>query len=177
MLIKASEVKELYSQFNDIEESVIKRKLQVIESAIRNHTNNKFQHNVFRIQTNVVNGKINWNTSYLEVDDTIEICNGINKGIYTIKSISENGIEVDGTLYDFPMQLITKIEYPIDIIDGAIDLLNYSLLQNGKQKSGIASETISRHSVSYVQRTKDNTIKGFPIELFDFCEDYMCLRT
>lgn len=180
MLISTSELKTQYDKFKNIDDKTLKRKLSVIESVIRSHTNNKFQNTLFRIQTNIVGGKINWNTSYLNVGDTIEISDGPNKGLYTIKSIPSNsedyGIETEEPLYDYPMQLITKIEYPIEIIEGAIDVLDWEVLQKGKNKAGIASESISRHNVSYVQRTGDNTIKGYPIELFNFCEDYMKAR-
>ncbi len=177
MLIKASEVKSLYQKFKDIDEKLLTRKLSVIETAIREHTHNKFQNTFFRLQTNVINGKINWNTDYLKVDDTIEISDGPNKGLYTITSIADGFIEVDKPLFDYPMQLITKIEYPLDIIEGAIDILDWELLQKGKEKTGVASETISRHSKTYNQRTKENTIKGYPVELFNFCEDYECMRS
>ena len=180
MLIKAEKLKDIYPKFEDIDDELLERRLSVIESAIRKYTNNNFQNRLFRIQTNVVNKKINWNTSYLKVDDTIEISDGPNKGLYTIKSIpsksEDYGIETNEPLYDYPMQLITKIEYPLEVIEGAIDILDWELLQKGKEKSGVASETISRHSVSYVQRTNDNTISGYPIELFNFCNEYKKAR-
>lgn len=175
MLIKADDLKEKYPKFENIDDDLLTRKLSVIESAIRNHTNNNFQNRLFRIQTNVVGGKINWKTDYLKVGDTIQISDGINKGLYTIKSVSDT-IETEEPLYDYPMQLITKIEYPIDVIDGAIDLLDWELLKEGKEKTGVASESISRHNVSYVQRTNDNTINGYPIELFNFCNNYKKAR-
>ena len=175
MLITADKLKEVYPKFDDIDDELLERKLSVIESAIRKYTNNNFQNRTFRIQTNVVDGKINWNTDYLKVDDTSEISDGINKGLYTIASVGET-IETLEPLYDYPMQLITKIEYPIDVIEGAIDLLDWELIKQGKENSNIASESISRHNVSYVQRTKDNTISGYPIELFNFCEEYKKAR-
>lgn len=175
MLIKADDLKEKYPKFENIDDDLLTRKLSVIESAIRNHTNNNFQNRLFRIQTNVVGGKINWKTDYLKVGDTIQVSDGINKGLYTIKSVSDT-IETEEPLYDYPMQLITKIEYPIDVIDGAIDLLDWELLKEGKEKTGVASESISRHNVSYVQRTNDNTINGYPIELFNFCNNYKKAR-
>lgn len=175
MLIKVSELKTLYPSFKDIEDKLLERKLSVIESAIRKHTNNNFQNRLVRIETDVTNGKINWNTTYLKVDDTIEISDGINKGLYTVKSVGES-IETAEPLHNYFTQLITKVEYPIEVVEGAISLLDWELLQKGKEKTGIASETISRHSVSYVQRTNDNTISGYPSELFNFCKDYMKAR-
>lgn len=175
MLISVGDLKSLYPKFEDIDDELLERKLAVIESAIRKHTNNNFQNRLVRIETDVTNGKINWNTNYLKADDTIEISDGVNKGLYTVVGLT-NGIKTFEPLIDYPKQLITKIEYPIEVIEGAISLLDWELLQKGKEKTGIASETISRHSVSYVQRTNDNTISGYPSELFNFCNDYMKAR-
>ena len=176
MLIKVLELRELYPKFDDIGDKLLARKLASVETSIRKHTNCKFQNRLIRTTTNIVDGKINWNTPFLKVDDTIEISDGVNKGLYTVKTVGET-IETNEPLYDYPKQLITKIEYPMDVIEGAIDLLDWELLKKGKEKTGIASETISRHAVSYVQRTSDNTIDGYPSELFDFCEKYMNMRT
>ena len=111
------------------------------------------------------------------VDFFTIILGEIPKGLYTISEIIENTTKTTENIYDCQDNLITKIEYPADIIEGAIGLLNWELLQGGKEKSGVASETISRHSVSYVQRTGDNMISGYPVELFNFCDDYMVIRT
>lgn len=175
MLITTDKLKEIYPKFNDIDEELLERKLSVIESAIRKHTNNNFQNRVIRFFAKVENGVIQGKNPYLNAGDTIEISSGINKGLYTIKTISET-IETNEPLQDYPDNLITKIEYPIDVIEGAIDLLDWELIQKGKENTGVASESISRHNVSYVQRTNDNTIKGYPIELFNFCNDYMKAR-
>lgn len=175
MLITAYELKENYKQFDGISDGLIFRKLAVIESAIRKHTNNNFQNRNIRIEADVKNGVIQGSSPYLKVGDTIEISNGINKGLYTVSTVSET-ITTDTELFDSEKNLITKIEYPLEVIEGAIDILDWELVQKGKEKSGIASETISRHSVSYVQRTGDNTINGYPIELFNFCKEYMKAR-
>lgn len=175
MLISVEKLQGQYSKFKNIDGTLLTRKLSAIESAIRKHTNNNFQNRLVRFNGAIVDGKILWETGYLKVGDTIQISDGINKGLYTIKSVSDT-IETNEVLYDYPTQLITKIEYPIDVIEGAIDLLDWELIQKGKENTGVASETISRHSVNYVQRTNDNTINGYPIELFNFCDDYMKAR-
>ena len=175
MLITAYELKQNYDQFNDIDEGLIFRKLAVIESAIRKHTNNNFQNRNIRFTADIKNGVIQGSSPYLKTGDTIEISNGINKGLYTVSTVSGT-ITIDTELFDSEDNLITKIEYPLEVIEGAIDLLDWELVQKGKEKSGIASETISRHSVSYVQRTGDNTINGYPVELFNFCKEYKKAR-
>ena len=175
MLISAGDLKSKYKKFVNIEDDVLTSKLSVIESAIRKYTNNNFQNRLIRFSASVENGVIKGTSPYLKPLDTIEISHGVNKGLYTVINL-DNGVKTIEPLYDYPVQLITKIEYPVDVVEGAIDLLDWELIQKGKEKSGVASETISRHSVSYVQRTGDNTINGYPIELFNFCNEYMKAR-
>lgn len=175
MLISAGDLKSRYTKFVDIDDDMITRKLSVIENTIRKHTNNNFQNRLIRFNASVEGGVIKGTSPYLKSLDTIEISDGVNKGLYTIISL-ENGVKTIEPLYDYPNQLITKIEYPIDVIEGAIDLLDWELIKQGKENSNIASESISRHNVSYVQRTKDNTINGYPIELFNFCDNYKKAR-
>lgn len=175
MLISAGDLKSRYKKFEGIEEDLITRKLSVIESAIRKHTNNNFQNRLIRFNASVENGIIKGSSPYLKSLDTIEISDGVNKGLYTVIGL-EDGVKTIEPLYDYPTQLITKIEYPIEVIEGAIDLLDWELLKEGKELTGVASESISRHNVSYVQRTNDNTINGYPIELFNFCNEYKKAR-
>jgi hypothetical protein len=40
----------------------------------------------------------------------------------------------------------------------------------------VASETISRHSVTYVDQTGDNTIMGYPVALMGFLKPYRKAR-
>ena len=175
MLISAGDLKSRYIKFVDIDDDLITRKLSVIEHAIRKYTNNNFQNRLVRFSASVEGGVIKGTSPYLKSLDTIEISDGVNKGLYTVISI-DNGTKTIETLYDYPEQLITKIEYPIDVIEGAIDLLDWELIKQGKENTDVASESISRHNVSYIQRTNDNSISGYPIELFNFCENYKKAR-
>lgn len=45
-----------------------------------------------------------------------------------------------------------------------------------RDKVGIKSETISRHSVTYFDMDKDNSLKGYPAALMGFLEDYIKAR-
>lgn len=175
MLISAGDLKDRYPKFEDIDDDLITRRLGVIESIIRKHTNNNFQNRLVRFNASVEKGVIKGTSPHLKQLDTIEISDGINKGLYTVIGLS-NEVKTIEPLYDYPNQLITKIEYPIDVIEGAIDLLDWELLKQGKELTGVASESISRHNVSYVQRTNDNTVNGYPIELFNFCNEYKKAR-
>lgn len=175
MLISAGDLKDKYTKFEDIDDDLITAKLSVIESAIRKYTNNNFQNRLIRFKASVEGGIIKGTSPYLKQLDTIEISDGVNKGLYTVINVADE-IKTIEPLYDYPEQLITKIKYPIEVIEGAIDLLDWELIKEGKELTGVASESISRHNVSYIQRTNDNTINGYPIELFNFCENYKRAR-
>lgn len=173
MLITTKELKSM-SDFKDVDEKILERKMKAIEIAIREHTHNNFQNKQIRFITFSLNNKLNGSSPYLKVGDTIEITESINQGLYTIKEINDGSITFNEDIYDSEHNLITKIEYPADIIEGAIGLLKWNL--ENADKVGIASETLSRHSVSYKTLDGNNTIKGYPAELFGFCNTYMKAR-
>ena len=62
-------------------------------------------------------------------------------------------------------------EYPMDIKLGAVNMLKWEL--TSRDKVGVASESISRHSVSYFDMTGDNSIMGYPKALMGFLKPYM----
>lgn len=66
-------------------------------------------------------------------------------------------------------------EWPMDIKMGCVKLIKYDM-SRAAQKDGIASETISRHAVSYESRTAENTAMGYPIALTGFLRPYMRAR-
>lgn len=66
------------------------------------------------------------------------------------------------------------IVYPADIKMGVITLLKWEL--DNREKAGIASESLSRHSVTYADQTKENTSMGYPVALIGFLKPYMRAR-
>ena len=77
-------------------------------------------------------------------------------------------------LFDCKRVMITKVVYPEDVQEGAINMLNWDLgLRN---KVGIKSETISRHSITYFDMDTNNSLKGYPVSLLGFLDDYMNAR-
>ena len=76
---------------------------------------------------------------------------------------------------DFKRHLTVEGEYPMDVKLGAVKLLKWDL--NGhSEKLGVASETISRHSVTYVDQTGENTMMGYPAALMGFLRPYKRAR-
>lgn len=172
MLISIKELKEM-KEFQSIDEKTLERKIKTIETKIRKVTNNNFQNRLKRIVASSGGNVLNETSPYFKVGDTIEISESINNGLYTIKAIENGKISFEEDIFDSEHNLCTKIEYPLDIIDGALELLDYDVNPNStKKKVGISSETISRHSVTYKNMDKNNMIEGYPAELFSFCSKY-----
>ena len=65
--------------------------------------------------------------------------------------------------------------YPPDVRLGAIGLIKWEL-NDRREKAGIASETISRHSVSYSSDTESAAGNGYPASLLGFLKPYMRAR-
>ena len=64
--------------------------------------------------------------------------------------------------------------YPMDVKMGVINLMKWEL--NNRDKVGVASESISRHSVTYFDLTGDNSTMGYPKALTGFLKPYMKAR-
>lgn len=65
------------------------------------------------------------------------------------------------------------IVYPADVKMGVVNLLKWEL--TSREKTGVASETISRHSVTYRDDTS-TSINGYPASLMGFLKPYMKAR-
>lgn len=178
MLISAKDLKEYDDRFKDFNDNKLEKKLKSIENSIREHTNNNFQNRKIRFIASSSNQELKGHSLYLKVGDTVEISESINNGLYTIKSLEYGKITFNEDIYDSKHNLCTKIEYPPDIVDGAIELLDWKLNKSDKVGISSESETISRHSTTtnYKNLNKDNTIDGYPIELFGFCNPYIKAR-
>lgn len=64
--------------------------------------------------------------------------------------------------------------YPMDVKMGVINLMRWEL--NNRDKVGVASESISRHSVTYFDMSGDNSTMGYPKALTGFLKPYMKAR-
>lgn len=65
-------------------------------------------------------------------------------------------------------------EYPMDVKMGVVGMMKWEL--NNRDKVGVASETISRHSVTYFDMTGDNSAMGYPRSLLGFLRPYRRAR-
>lgn len=169
MLITAEEVKEM-ERFKSYSIEDITRKLKKIEYAIRSYTHNYFVSKI-RFKAEIKNNIILFNTDYIKANDTVIISNYfIDDYIYNVKEITDEGIVLDEEIEDSQQNSIIKVFYPFDVIEGALDVLEWDFKM--RNKVGIKSETISRHSVTYYDNDSNNTVNGYPTSLFSFLKPY-----
>ena len=176
MIITVEEIKEM-PEFKDMPEATIKRKLTAIEELVRAYTNNNFQNRAKRIRASSSETKLHGICEYFKEGDTVQISeSAVNNGLYVIKAIDkESGTTgLDKKLFESRHNLVTKIEYPTAVVDGTVNLMIWeSTMRN---KVGIASETLSRHSVTYFSQDSDNQLMGYPITLLGFLKPYIKAR-
>lgn len=173
MIISVNEAKEQMN-LEGWTDAKIERKLTAIEAAIRNYCNNPFQNRNIRCHTSIDGGELFCVHPAMKAGDTIQISESLfNNGLYVLKQ-EGNVFTLDAELTDEECVLLTKVEYPADIIDTAFDILEWE--SSMRDKIGIASETISRHSVTYVSSDASNTVEGYPIALFGKCKKYRKAR-
>lgn len=169
----------------ELEDFELEAKLQALELSIRKRTNNNFQNTGIRFSCPIMATKLFLSTPFLKVGDTIQISQSIySNGIFVIKSIEDGMIELDKPLLDESTVLVTKVEYPMDVVMGAVNILKWQL-KNEAANSGdtskkeIQSETLSRHSVTYVTDSTETDLDeefGVPKKHIAFLKGYKKAR-
>lgn len=173
MIITVEKIKAM-PEFSEMTEEAITRKLTAIEELIRAYTKNNFQNRAKRIYAPSIESKLQGFCEYFEKGDTVQISESeANDGLYVIKQIDKENstITLDKDLYETGHNLVTKIEYPTAVIDGTINLMLWEV--NMRDKVGVASETLSRHSVTYFSQDAGNQLMGYPVTLLGFLKPYM----
>lgn len=163
-------------EFTGSAESVVLMKTKAIEAAIQAYTNNRFQVREVRFFAESKDGVLLGGNSFLSAGDTVEISDsGINDGLYTVVNATATTTVLDRPIFDDPYNVVTLVRYPEDVQVGALNLLAWD--ESNRQKVGISSETLSRHSVSYFDQSAANTMLGYPIALLGFLKPYRKART
>ena len=173
MIMTVDELKK-HIQTNE-NDSTLEMKLQALELLIRRYTNNKFQQKNIRFSASAKNGKLKLSTDMLYVGDTIEISQSkYNNGVFVIRSKEGENINLSDILIGEDELLVTKIKYPYDVQMGVVNMMKWEL--ENRDKVGVQSETISRHSVTYFNMDGDNSTMGFPKSLMGFLTPYKKAR-
>ena len=175
MIISIDEAKQLID-FNGWTDEKIARKLKAIEQTIRAYTNNNFQKRAYRKTADIVGGLFYANEPLLfNVGDTVQISESeLNEGLFTVASVSDDTFTVEEDIVDEVDILVTKVEYPADVVECALNLLEWEI--NNRAKVGIQSETLSRHSVTYFNMDGANQVMGFPASLLGCLKAYKKAR-
>lgn len=174
MIIAVDELMKL-PEFAGQSEQVIADKLKAVELGIRAYTNNNFQNRYVRFHAESLGNRLFGSSDFLRVGDTVQISQScVNDGLYTITELLDGAIRIDADLYKYPDNLVTKVEYPANIRVGVVDLMKWEIAN--RQKVGIKSETLSRHSVSYFDQDVNNQVMGYPVALLGFLKPYMKAR-
>lgn len=168
----------------DMAEPLIEAKLQSLELLIRKYTNNNFQNRLYRRTADIIGGSFYVTAVPFKTGDTIQVSttqlsNGLkvpclNEGLFTIDKVDNNSFSVKEDVMDESNVLCTKIVYPMDVKMGVVNLMKWDM--NNRDKVGIQSETISRHSVTYFNMDGDNSTIGFPKSLIGFLKPYIKAR-
>lgn len=160
----------------DETDDVLEEKLRAMELLIRAYTNNNFQQRAARREADVVGGFLYMEALQpFDVGDTLQISDSeLNDGLYTVTEADDATVTLKEKTYDERDVLVTRVIYPADIKMGVVNMMKWEL--NNREKVGISSETISRHSVSYFDMSGDNSIAGFPKALLGFLKPYMKAR-
>lgn len=163
MIISVTDLRSRISCGNTTDEQITV-KLEAIEAVIRKYTNNNFQVRGIRFSGQSSGMRVCGEPQYFNIGDTVQISGSeVNDGLYQITEVGSDFIEVDKPLLTAENNLVTKVKYPPDVIDCAIDL--YKWKQNMGDKVGIKSETISRHSVTY--EDSGNLFMGYPVGILN----------
>lgn len=177
MIVKVETLTSM-SEFRGVDSNTLERKLNSVEQLIRAYTNNNFQNRAVRFEARSEGSKLiaaETVPPFLKEGDTVEISQStVNNGLYTIKSIMGNSITVDRDLFSIDHNLVTKVEYPADVQEGVINLLQWEI--ENRQKVGIKQETLSRHSVTYFDQDANNQVMGYPVALLGFLAPYIKAR-
>lgn len=157
-------------------DDVLEEKLKALEQMVRKYTNNNFQVRARRAECMIAAGKLYILHPLFSVGDTVEISESLyNNGVYTVTAVDDKVVTLNEDLLDEEHALVTLVKYPADVKQGVINLMRWDL--ENRDKVGIASETISRHSVTYFDMSGDNSTYGYPKALMGFLRAYKKART
>ncbi len=175
MIISVSELARLIDVESYTEDKLLMI-LDGLEKMIRNKTNNHFHVKTIRFDLEVVNGQLVGSFHHLSVGDTVEVSESQYNQNYLsdITAISDGVITMRKPLQDEDSPItITKVVYPSDIVQGVVNLIDWEI--HNRDKVGIKSESLSRHSVTYYDNG-DGQMYGYPKSMMDFIRPYCKAR-
>lgn len=173
MIITVQELRQYVT--TDDEDQALEAKLSALELLIRAYTHNNFQQRTVRSMADISGGALVMNSNPFRVGDTVQVTDSdFNDGLYTVTAVDENTATFKEETVDEEYMYATRVVYPMDVKMGVVNLMKWEM--TNRDKVGVASESISRHSVTYFNMDGDNTIMGYPKSLMGFLKPYMKAR-
>jgi hypothetical protein len=178
MLMTTAEAREFLTT-ND-SDTVLAAKLSALETIIRSHTNNRFHAKPLERIEAFVRGGVFLSDALIPFSegDTVQVTKGDKAedlGLYTVKEINDDTtFTVNEPIDDIDDIKVTLVAYDMNIKMGAVNLLKWE--SANRDKVGIQSETISRHSVTYADATGENSLMGYPKAMLGFLKPYVKAR-
>ena len=151
-------IEELRKYINTEEaDEVLAGRLSALELTIRNYTNNNFQKRGFRVTADIRGGVfVSESLIPFKVGDTIMVSEAALQSdcLAVVTEVDELAFQTDADWADENAVLVTKVEYPLDVKLGAVNILKWQLRNEAAaagdtSKKDIQSETLSRYSVTY----------------------------
>ena len=170
-------VEELRQYINTDEgDQALEARLQALEILIRKYTNNNFMDRYRRRDADIVGGLFLVEAlSPFSDGDTIQVSGSIlNNGLYTVTGAEDSSFKVKESTQDEMDVQVTLIKYPEDVKMGVVNLMKWEM--NQREKVGVQSESLSRHTVQYYDMSKDNTEMSYPVSLMGFLKPYCRAR-
>ncbi len=169
MILTVDELKSFIQ--TDESDETLSLMLSAAEELVRRVTNNNFQSRAKRCETVIRDGVMVTPSEHFKEGDTVQITDcPLNNGLYVI----EYGMTLSPAPTDCEKCLVTKVEYPADIKMGVINLIKWDI--EHRDKIGVSSETISRHSVTYFNMDGANSATGYPSALLGFLKPHKKAR-
>lgn len=174
MIISTEQARELVSFPESWTDSKIQMKLRAIEQTVRAYTHNDFTDRDYKRTADIVGGSFVMDAPMPFVaGDTVQITETrLNKGLFTVAVADESVFSVLEAVQDEPSVLVTKVVYPADVVDCCVNLLEWEI--TNRDKVGVKSETLSRHSVTYEDSA--SMFLGYPLALLGCLKLYRKLR-
>lgn len=163
MIMTVDEIK-TQCDCEDLTDDVIKNRLNAIETVIRKYTHNNFQNRNIRFKASSDGYNLTCKPFFVRVGDTVQISQSkVNDGLYEVENVSDDELTVDRELFTVPFNLVTKVEYPEDVKECALDLFKWKKEFGAKIGIKSESETLSRHSESVTYEDSATLFMGYPV--------------
>lgn len=165
MLMTVEEVRK-YIQTDEPDELLAAR-LSALELTIRRYTNNNFINRKLWIDADIRGGVfMSDDLIPFKVGDTIMLSHSdlMQDCLCTVKEITDDTtFTVNEDVYDEEDVFAYKVDYPMDVKLGAVNILKWQLKNEAANsgdtsKKDIQSETLSRHSVTYATDSTESDI-------------------